>query len=448
MIASSITSFDQLASTSKADIIEIRFDLFDHLDLSSPIKFEKPTIFTLRPVRQGGKFQGTEKERFQLIEKVLKWKPTFFDIEADTDPAFIEKIAKEYPDTKFIGSHHDFEKTPENLEFPSNPHFALSKLVTFANTSLDGFRMLKALKGKKNVIGHCMGEKGSFTRVLGKICGSAITYAGKTASGQFSVDDLIEVYRYKELNSETAIWAVIGTPIQQSIGPHVHNAVMKRAHINGVYVKIEVQPQELQTFFKVIKDFSFKGLSVTMPLKELVIPYLAVANASSINTIKIGEKMEGWSTDGMGAVEAIQKHLPLKGKKVVILGAGGAAQSIYLELIKVGAEVWVLNRTVEKAKKLAGPRGGDLNDLKKLEYDLLIDATPEALPINPEDIHKNAWFFDVKLRPAKDALHKYLSKNIYGWEMFQYQALYQDEIWFGIKPYDQIEQLVKDAVWR
>jgi len=115
--------------------------------------------------------------------------------------------------------------------------------------------------------------------------------------------------------------------------------------------------------------------------------------------------------------------------------------------VVIGAEVYVLNRTDEKAKELAGSDGFGLNKMKDLRdkgYDLLIDCTSVAFPIEKELLHPDAWFMDIKSVPPAESLQKYAKKIIYGKELFIHQAVLQNEIWFKKKPLE----LIKNLVWK
>jgi len=119
-----------------------------------------------------------------------------------------------------------------------------------------------------------MGEKGAFSRVLGPIVGNFIDYTSDagTGPGQLSQKELCETYRYRSLNSQTEIYGLIGDPVEHSQGHIYHNKAFQ--HHNKVYVKMCVTPDELPLFMQCIKKLNFRGLSVTMPLKEKILPFV------------------------------------------------------------------------------------------------------------------------------------------------------------------------------
>lgn len=443
MIACTLThlnDYDRL----DADIIELRLDHLNDFDAVSKLKGTKPLIFTIRRKRDGGEYSGSEEARLQEIERYFTLKPDYFDLEDDLDPAFIEKMAVNHPGVKIIGSRHYMDHTPDTIAFPENPHFYASKLAAYAHSSLDAMRLLIALKGqKRRSIAIPMGDRGSFGRVINIICGSYLTFAGELfAIGQIPLNEMKEKYRVHKLTKDSHIYALIGYPLSGSFGTRVHNKVMDSIGYNGVYVNIKLLQEEVGAFFRLAETLPFKGFSVTMPLKEACFPHLTSFSDDSINTLK---GTEGFNTDGKGALNAIEEHFPVMGKTIVILGAGGTAKAIHKEAIKRGAEVYVLNRTEERAKELAGSRGFGLNKIVELNdkgYDLLIDTTSAAFPVEKSQLLQEAWFMDVKTVPPVESLQKYASKVIYGKELFIHQATLQDEIWFNVKPLERIRSLV------
>lgn len=289
------------------DLVEFRLDLFEMVDLKKLKTFPlSEVIFTLRIKEQGGQFKGSEKERQTIIKSLLELNPGYFDLEADMDPHFIENVMKDHPKTTFIGSTHNFIETP--LELPFDSRFPIFKMATLAQSTIDSLKVLKWIQEHRGrVAGMAMGEKGLITRVLGKPSGSVLSYAAldsenETAPGQISSKELKEIYRFDELNEKTTFYGVIGKPVNNSLGHLIHNNLMREKEINGVYVRMEVDPSELSLFLPLAKEVGFKGLSVTMPLKEAVVPFMQklhedVREIESVNTIKINDHFEGYNTD-------------------------------------------------------------------------------------------------------------------------------------------------------
>ena len=444
-----------------ADLIELRIDLFDNVDLNGLkelcAKFNIPMIFTLRSARQGGHYAGSEAERLDELRTLATLKPEYLDLESHVPDIFVAEIAASYPDIKLILSYHDFAETPANLEklymdMRKIPVWGYKIAVT-ACSSLDALRFLCwAKKAGGNLIAISMGPHGQVSRILAPIIGSPMTYASledgqQTAPGQLSAKVLIERYRYRTLTPQTALYGLIGDPVDRSISDETHNYFFHEQKIDAVYVKIQVTAAELGPFLELVKEFSFKGLSVTMPLKELIVPYLDEVSSQArdigaVNTLLLQDgKWIGSNTDSIGALNAIEKTLSVKAKRIVILGAGGAAKAIAYEAARRGAFVTVVNRDEARAEQVAmcingKAKGIDrMTECKNEGYDILINCTPTDMPIKSEDILSNAVVMDIKTKPKETPFLQCAEakgcKVIYGYEMFVEQALGQYNLWFG-----------------
>jgi 3-dehydroquinate dehydratase/shikimate dehydrogenase len=406
------------------DGVELRLDLFSSYSLNqvqeyldhSPI----PVLLTHRTASE------------KLTHDLLLLKPSLFDLDISTP--FLDKIIASYPNTKFILSYHNFEETPKDLEaiyqkmvrFDAWSYKIAAKCVSVC----DALRLLLFSKKYPKVSAICMGEKGSFARTMGPVVGNKIDYASlrdKTAPGQLSISELTQIYRYRSLNSETALYGLIGKPVDQSIGHLYHNGVFEKKKINALYVKMEVEESVLDVFFLLAKEVGFKGLSVTMPLKEKVGRFCNRNGA--INTLLIGDAIMGTNTDGMGALDAIEKRMKVSGKRVVILGAGGAARGIACEAKKRGADIYVVNRTVEKGEALAKDVGGFATIPS--DYDIVINCAKEApeFPLLEKKLAMDIVYYPKETSFLKRA--KQLDcELIFGEEMFFGQAAAQQDFWF------------------
>ncbi len=415
-------------------------------------------LLTVRPERQGGFFEGTEEERLELLEKLCALGPDLVDLEYDIPKSFKEKLSVQFPKILFLSSYHDFEKTPTNLEAileeMLSPYAHIYKIAVTAHSSLDSLRVMHFVskaRAQHHVVGIAMGELGRITRILAPVYGNYLSFASATPTqnpglGQLSFQELCEAYHYPSLNTHTEVFALIGGTVSHSKGPTVHNFVFTHFKRNACYVAIALQDGELKTFLKEIPFLSFKGLSVTMPLKELIVPYLDEVAASAkeihrVNTVTIqGERLTGSNTDSAGALNAIEKHLPIQGKKVVIVGAGGAGGAIAYEARERGAQVCILNRSKDSALQLAslvGCEGGGLEELPRVfreGYDLLINSTPKGNEaIDSRWILPGCYAMDVVTTPKETPFLLECQKKgchlILGLEMFVEQAILQQMRW-------------------
>ena len=427
--------------------LELRLDQFPSIDLDLIRSFlqraPQPTLLTLRKSSQGGNFTGTEYEREVLIEKLLALRPPFFDLEYDMRPDFIRAMIEKHPTTQFILSYHNFEAVPPDLEriyrsMQRYPVFCY-KIAAMVRSTNEALKLLLFAKTDTNVSAICMGKDGSFARVLGPVVGNLLGYAcldTPTAPGQLPVQELTDIYHYPSLNRETAIYGLIGDPVEKSPGHLHHNAVFRKRGLNAVYVKMRVTPEELSEFIPLAKAIGVRGLSVTIPLKEKILPFLDEVDSrvGAINTLLFDQgRIRGTNTDGRGALDAVEKKMAVRGKKVVLLGAGGAARGIAFEASARGAEVLVLNRTVQRAIEL-GYNAGGLDEVPP-QYDILINCSPDPMPIDPQKIRPKTIAMDVVYSPREtEFLKEALAREcqiVYGEEMYLNQAALQTKFWVG-----------------
>jgi len=434
--------------------IELRLDLFPHINIVELERFiqkaTSPLLLTVRRASHGGKFQGTESEREELIEQLLTLEPSFFDLEYDMRSQFLVETMRKYSKTKFILSYHNFKETPCDLEkvynsMQQHPAFTY-KIATMIQVTSDALRMLLFSKQHPKVSAICMGERGQFARVLGPVFGNLVNYAKIPAAeeigvGRLSVEELQRQYHYFVLNQETVIYGLIGNPVEKSIGHLHHNSLFRKEGRNAIYVKMIVTQEELADFMPLAHAVGIRGLSVTMPLKENIVPFIDALEPfakkiGAINTLLLQDgRTIGTNTDGVGALDAIEARGAVQGRMVVLLGAGGAARSIAFEALSRGARVLVLNRTISKAEEVAaavGCEAGGLDQLLEL-YDILINCSPDPMPIDPQKIRKEALVMDLIYVPSETPfLKEAIARGcqiIYGEEMFLNQAAAQRAFW-------------------
>ena len=257
--------------------------------------------------------------------------------------------------------------------------------------------------------------------------------------------------------------AVIGFPVKHSWSPIIHNYWIKEHGIFGEYKKIEVHPSDLKSLVISKKEQAFSGLNITIPHKEKVTEICDELSESArilqaVNLIAFKNNLiYGDNTDGGGFVESFKEDFPdinLSGLRIGILGAGGAAKSIALSLSKENPKkIFVFNRNIDRAEKLvekvnfhaAEPFHIDDIDLKKLSFDLLINATPVGMAgmtdtnfINFKNIEGIEIFADIVYNPENtENIILARSQNIKtmgGWGMLRYQAIPSFESFFGVRP--------------
>jgi shikimate dehydrogenase len=273
------------------------------------------------------------------------------------------------------------------------------------------------------------------------------------------------------ITGKTNVFGIIGDPVEHSLSPGMHNAAFKELGLDNIYVPFQVKAEHLEDAIIGAQSLGIKGFNVTIPHKTEVINYLdyldiAAGLIGAVNTIEFGKNgAVGHNTDGIGAVMAIEEVTPIKNKKVVILGAGGASRAIAFQLLLSGVENLVIaNRTVEKAAELKTDlvekldhevrvSGLDENLTHELSNtDILINTTPVGMypnvdqkpVVTAEMMHPDLVVNDIVYNPLKTGLlkegDKAGAKSISGIKMLMYQGVEAFKIWTGIEPPVEIFQ--------
>lgn len=250
-----------------------------------------------------------------------------------------------------------------------------------------------------------------------------------------------------------SICMVIGHPITHSLSPMLHTAGYKELSIEDrfEYEARDVKPEEISNFLEEIRGTDVRGISCTMPHKEIVIPYLDVVDPvasqiGAVNTIvQENGKLHGYNTDWIGTVEPLKKLIVLRNKKVAVIGAGGAARAMIYGLIREGANVTIYNRTLHKAETLAEEfacQAATLTDASIAKADIICNATlvgmhprESEMPINASLLSSGQVVFDAIYDPYETRLLKEAIEQgaqvIHGTEMLLYQAMAQFKLYTG-----------------
>jgi len=252
-------------------------------------------------------------------------------------------------------------------------------------------------------------------------------------------------------------YGVIGYPIKHSVSPAMHNAAFKHLEMDAIYLSFEVKPEELKDAIFGAKALGIIGLNVTIPHKEAILNYIKpvgiAAKIGAVNTVLV-RKLEGYNTDAYGAIKALESSgVDVDGKRVLVVGAGGAARAIAFALAERNATIIISNRTESRGLKLAEDvrRVGEcifyphdkLEDLKG-NVDIIINATPlgmkgfpKKIPV-PENLIHNVVVFDTVYNPMETPLislaRKRDCKVVYGIDMLVYQGAEAFRIWTGVEP--------------
>ncbi len=413
-----------LAQAKGADIVEYRVDLlFEQRDeesleerMSRVLDLVKesplPCIVTCRPHWEGGEYHGDDDERISLYEALgtSDHPPAYIDVELATytrsanirqkvNLAIDHPKQKRQVSTRLILSSHDFEGRPADLTrriiaMNDEPACSVVKIAYRARSIRDNLELFEILRDRqKPTIALGMGEFGTMSRILAPKFGGLLTFASlrsesTTAPGQPTIDELLNLYRFRTIKSSTKVYGIIGWPITQSMSPLVHNAGFEAIGFDAVYVPMPVaadtnDAEASQTSFDVTisqmiedKPLVFCGASVTIPHKEhaanLAIAGLLndsfrddpVKRIGAANTItqwwseiehdhRMCDGISLVNSDALAIHDLLQHTLgDLNAKKIALVGAGGVSKAAASCAARDGANVIVLNRTFSRAQEL------------------------------------------------------------------------------------------------
>ena len=273
----------------------------------------------------------------------------------------------------------------------------------------------------------------------------------------------------------TSTYAVIGDPIDHSLSPNIHNAAFRSLDLDSTYIAYRIPKGELAAGIESLKAIKIAGFNVTIPHKIEMIKYLDVLDENcnligAVNTVSNDNGiLKGYNTDMHGFLEPIKKrNLEIKGSRVLLVGAGGAARAIVAGLVKEKAgKITIANRTQKNANELAEftkKIGGkvdviSLQEIDKLisEHKFIINSSSVGLRnehslIPTSNIDRNSIVYDVIYSPINTDLVKKSKENgatiIYGYEMLLAQAAKAFEIWHKTEaPYDVMKKALLGGFW-
>ncbi|PON47808.1 3-dehydroquinate dehydratase type I [Parasponia andersonii] len=502
-----------------ADLVEIRLDslkAFDpHQDLQTLIKGSTlPTLFTYRPTWEGGQYDGDEKTRQDALRLAMEFGADYIDVELQVAREFNDSIDGKKPEKfKVVVSSHNYQTTPsvEDLgNLVAQIQAAGADIVKFATTAVDITDVARvfqiAVHSQVPIIALVMGERGLISRILCAKFGGYLTFGTLesgivSAPGQPTINDLLHLYKFRQIGPDTKVFGVIGKPVGHSKSPILYNEAFKSVGFNGVYLHLLVD--DIANFLQTYSSADFAGFSVTIPHKEAALKCCDEVDpvAKSIGAVNCiirrqsDGKLLGFNTDYVGAISAIEDGLqgslntssvtgsPLAGKLFIVIGAGGAGKALAYGAKEKGARVVIANRTYDRARELADTIGGDalsLADLDKFHPEdgmILANTTSIGMhpkvddtPISKSSPHKfmedvgrfGTWFspgqhalksyslvFDAVYTPKITRLLREAEESgaiiVTGIEMFVGQAYDQFEKFTGLPaPKEQFRKVMAD----
>jgi 3-dehydroquinate dehydratase/shikimate dehydrogenase len=366
------------------DMAELRVDCLEPDERFLIRRFPEmaglPVILTVRRDIDGGQYIGGEGARISLLSKGLAFAEAdrrrnfaYVDLEEDLHVPSLEEAARTFG-TRIIRSYHNIRGGDENLveriRGLSRVGDELVKVAVTARSTDDVLRVYRAARETADLdkILICMGHYGVSTRILAAHMGSYLTYTTAlgepdvppAAPGQFDPRELAEFYRFRNITAKTKVFGVVGHPLKATASPGFFNTIFGIENTDAVYVPFPAD--SIHSFIQLAEEIGVMGVSVTVPYKEEVLPYLAqksgdVLAIDACNTlIRDSRGWIGANTDALGfsdSLLAFAERKNLKGKRITIVGAGGAARAVAAEVYRLGGKALILNRTAIRARDLA-----------------------------------------------------------------------------------------------
>lgn len=464
------------------DMVELRVDYLDKDERLHIRRFPEmagiPCILTIRRKIDGGCFIDGESSRTTLFARGLAFAEqdsrknfAYIDFEEDYHVPSLQDAALAFG-TRIIRSAHSMNEPIYNIKERLNKMrttgFEIPKIACMPKTLSDVTRMFKECSELNDTdqIVCAMGRLGISTRILASHMNSFLTFTSPTEAettktlGHISPSTLVETFGFRSIDSDTDIYGITGYPLSVTHSPFIHNAGYRKHSMNAVYIPVSSHSTEETIEFA--NQLGMKGLSVTVPYKEAVIENLVsvsekVAEIGACNTIlKKDQNWIGYNTDADGFAIALKEFLEVKnlyGKKVAIIGAGGAAKAIAYAVKHLKGKACVFNRTVSKAKYLAenfGFRWSALNyeatPLLERYSDVIIQTTSKGMGSSLPATEENdpLFFYDFKgyealydivyepeITPIMSRAMAAGCKVANGKSMLEYQAYQQFKIFTG-----------------
>ncbi|VFQ44955.1 shikimate dehydrogenase [Desulfoluna butyratoxydans] len=267
------------------------------------------------------------------------------------------------------------------------------------------------------------------------------------------------------IDAKTQLFGVFGNPVTHSLGPAMHNAAFRALGVNAVYLAFGLD--EAKGAALAMRHLNMGGASVTIPHKTEVMAHLDEVNDTArkigaVNTLVNRDgRLVGYNTDAEGAMRALETRGTIAGKKVALIGAGGAARAVGYGIVQRGGSLVIANRSEEKGRALARDLSAGFTSLDDLDLggvDILINATSvgmvpriDAMPVSVEGLTSRTLVMDIVYNPLETALLAAARAKgcptVDGTAMFVFQAVAQCELWTGqTAPVELMRRTVLEAL--
>ena len=448
-------------AASNADLVEVRLDSVDRPDVAGALDGRlRPVIITCRPAWEHGGFTGAEEDRRRILFEALAAGAEFVDVEAQA--GFVSDLIRGRRGRGVVVSMHAYGPPPPDLHERALAMRAtgaeIVKIAIEARRLCDMLPLVQLADGAPfgdpdPSVGHvliAMGQAGVASRILAARLKNRWTYAGEgVAPGQVPAARMLNEFRLRRIRPDAALYGVVGSPVEHSLSPAMHNAGFAALGLNAAYLPL--QTSDAGDFVTFGREMKLRGASITSPLKVAMLDHVddidpVARRAGAMNTLVVRDgRWLGANTDVEGFLAPLAGRMALKGTRATVLGAGGAARAVAVALAQQGAAVTVSARDAGAAAAVAELVGGQAEPMppRPGSWDVLVNATscgsdsspasPVAgVPLDGEIV------FDLIYSPGVTSLITDARAagclTIGGIEMLVAQAERQFEMWTGQRP--------------
>lgn len=426
-----VPSADDLTTLAPTvDALEVRADLIGELDVSAlRAGFPGELIYTLRSRAESGRDRSTAEERASRLAAAARVFD-LVDLEAARDlvPACLDAIAPEKRILSWHGAAKELDDLRQVFDGMKKVESRYYKLIPEAKKTGDGLLPLAFLKSiaRDDVVAFASGAAGGWTRLLAPRLGAPVVYGSagpkSAAPGQLSIERLIGDYGLPALSPVRQLFGIAGNPVRHSLSPKLYNSMFRERGLERLYLPFHVDTfgdfwlDVVESGSLDVLGFPLRGLSVTAPFKEIA---LAVSGATSplaerigsANTLtKRGGVWEAESTDPEGVFGPLRdRGISIEGRRVAVVGAGGAGRAAAFGLARSGARVSLVNRSSERGRRVAQELEVDFvarDDFDPADFELLVNATPLGrnddgeLPFDPSRLAAGTLVVDLAYVPG------------------------------------------------
>ena len=381
--------------------------------------------------------------------------PFLIDVPWQVPFETLSTIRDFFPEALIQGSAHDDALPPllllAQMREKNFDAMKIAKTVQSTQETIDLLNVLATHAQGARLTCVPMGMAGQFGRLLAPTMNSFLSFCclpgAPTAPGQIDIETMHALYHAKEVSPKTVRYGLIGDPVHNSPSHKTHTRLLRHFGEDGLYVKIPFFDGDIRS----IESLGFSGVSVTTPLKMV-----CGTENSPVNTLKwVDGELLRTNTDAPALIDALTERTSLSEAKVLLLGAGSVGTAVLRALLDSGANVFVFNRTHEKAVRLADGIGGTaVRSLQpKNQYDIVVNATSahDSFPF-PKEFTSLPWQkwgclvaaeFALSATPFLETASLAGVVTISGEELWSRQAAKQFHWWCGIDEREVFLYLMK-----